>query len=343
MVEIEQVDTNLAADIKIRSLDSIDPEKLSGFSLDVPDEKCIFLTEQFQNYGFGETVQFGGDGTFCINLLSELPHKAAAGLHNRQAWMIFAAHNVKPIKRGVKCEMYQNVIVSLQNYLFELSPGCDSGYIQFYSLPDICRCDGRLYRQNSLMHISVFRNQKARRISPEMISVKPGGADKTYVAMLPTQKLQIITPSYASLGITSPKLSVVDVDEKTLVNGGRVTSTVVRCDQLLDRGEIIEVQMGKWQTAIWLTGIVSSQEGGLYPFFNKPDRKTNLISYNMAGFAILDDADPNWLIDDIASIAQGEVGTIATFTTPQKSVSIEQTEGYWWLSASDAYALDTVT
>jgi hypothetical protein len=92
-----------------------------------------------------------------------------------------------------------------------------------------------------------------------------------------------------------------------------------------------------------LTGLISSSAGEVYPMFNKPDRKTNLICHNMDGFAITNDSDPNWLVDDFAEVSQSEECTIVTFTKPQKSVSIDHNDGYWWLGSSQAHLLDTVT
>lgn len=343
MVEIEQVSTDFATDLTAKSLDSIDPARNSGWCPDIPEEKCIFLEEEFAN--FGDTVQFIDKNSFCLNLFTELPQKVAQGLQNRQAWMIFGVHNIKPVKRGVKCEMYGNIIVSMQNYLLELEEGQNSGYIQFYSLPEIVRCDGVLYKKNSVMHVAVHRNRKVCRISPSVIMVKPGKhSENLYVAMLPGQRLQIMTPAHALVDCSNTnKLKLISVDEKTLGGNGRLTCTTLECAKLLKRGEIITVTTGRMRQAIWLPGLISSPQDGLYPFFNKPSQKTNLICHNMAGFAITDDADPNWLIEDFAEINQGESGTVVTFTKPQRSVSIEQTEGYWWLSNSQAHVLDAVT
>jgi hypothetical protein len=341
MVEIEQVSLDLA-DVRIKTLDSIDPTRTGGWCPDVPAERAIFLEEEFAN--FGDTVQFIDANRFCLNLFTELPHKAAAGLHNRQAWMIFGVQNIKPVKRGVKCEMFGNIIVSMQNYLCELEDGKDSGYIQFYSLPEIVRCDGVVYKRHSVMHVMVYRNQRVCRVTPSVLMVQPSDiTENLYVSLVPGQQLQIITPAKALVDASTPKLRLAGVDEKTLSNNARVTSTMLACDRLLERGEIITITMGRRRAAIWLTGLISSETGELYPFFNKPDRKTNLICHNMAGFVIINDADPNWLIDDFAEIRQGDDNTVVTFTKPQKSVSIEQTEGYWWLNSSQAHVLDAVT
>lgn len=344
MVEIEQVEHDFATDIKVKTLNAIDPTRNSGWCPDIPDEKCIFLQEEFAN--FGDAVQFVDDNSFCLNLFTELPHKAAAGLHNRQAWMIFGVHNIKPLKRGVKCEMFGNIIVSMQNYLLELETGCDSGYIQFYSLPDIARCDGQLFKRHGLMHVSVHRNRRVHRLSPSVITVKPldvPASENLYVAMLPGQRLQIITPPHALVDASSPSLKLVGVDEKTLSNNGRVSCTTLECDSLVERSEIITVTTGRRRHPFVLTGLVPSSAGEIYPMFKKPDRKTSLICHNMDGFAISNNADPNWLMDDFAEMTQSEECTIVTFTKPQKSVSIEQTEGYWWLGSSQAHVLDTVT
>lgn len=344
MIEIEQFSIDcFATEFLTKSLDSIDPKrKIGNYRPDIPDEKCIFLEEKFAN--FGDTVQFLDKNLFCLNLFTELPQKASRGLQNRQAWMIFGVNNVKPIKRGVKCEMYGNIIVSMQNYLLELEDNKNSGYIQFYSTPDIVRCDGVLYEKNSIMHVAVYRNLKSCRISPSVIMAKPDdSSDNLYVAILPQQRLQIMTPANASVDCSTTKLKIISVDEKTLCSTDRLVCTTLECTQLLDRGEIITIAVGKKkQQTIWLTGTVMSSKNDFYAIFNKPAKKTNLICHNMAGFAIKDDANPNWIIDNFAEINQDEVGTVVTFTKPQKSVSIEQSEGYWWLNISQAHVLDAV-
>ena len=352
MVEIEQIDADINGDVVGRSMDTIDPTCIPTYSMDVPDEKCIFLQEQFTN--FGDSVEYLGGNRFAICLATELFHKSLVHLHNQQAFLMFDSLNIKLIgSRPARCDKYQKVAVSNQDFLFELMPGNSYGYIQLYSLPEIARCYGEVFKKNSLLSISVFHNQQSRKVAPSMITVKPPTSDRLYVPLFPGQKLQLITPTKSSIDVSSPRLTIVKESERSLRSNGpyesKVKSTIIHCQQMLVRGEIIMITNGKKSSSIWLPGIMTADDIDFYPFFNKPSprTKTHLITHNMSGFVILDDSNPNWFCDDFAKVNLKEnTGTIVSFTKPQKSVmiesSVEQTETFWWLSANKAHELDVL-
>jgi hypothetical protein len=283
------------------------------------------------------------DKKFCVNLATEVPHRAIHDLFNNQAWMIFNVYNVAVIKRGVKFGLYEDCGISFQNYLFELLEDCDAGYIQLYSLPKIARCDGCVYRQFSLMQISVFRNCASRKISPLVITVKAKETERVCVPLIPGQHLQVIT-SFNSIVDFSDPLSLVGNDDKTLCNnGGRITSTTFRCENLLTRGELVSISHNKRRSAIWLPGIMVTDDGDLYPYLNSSECKTHLISHNMAGFAITNvTPEEEWLCDDFVNFIESDVGKIIKFTKPQKSVIIEKNQGFWLLEAGQTHSLETL-
>jgi hypothetical protein len=337
MVEIEQMDTSF--DVEVKALNTIDPTKISYMFSDSNEEKSIFLIDQFANFG-NDSVKFVDENTFCLSLISEVPLRLVSGLFNGQGWLVFSTHNVRPLKRGVKCQQINNITVSLQNYLLELPEEYDYGFIQFYSVPEVLRCDGKIYKSHSLMTIAVHR--KSKRFTPSVITTKSVESEENlYVSLIPGQILQILSPTGSIVDVSSNELTLVKTEERTLYPGPIISSTLIKCERLLQRGEIVTIKQGKKYNAIWVAGIFVSKDGTLYPYFGTPYRKTNLISHNMAGFHVVDDKKSTWFCNGLAEISHGN-GSVVTFTKPQKSVSIEHDEGYWLIDNSQAHELDNM-
>jgi hypothetical protein len=249
MIELEQaVATDLAIGAKVKQLKNIDPTKFSFFSPDVPDERCVFLAESFANFGFGNSVNFIDNRIFNLNLVSELPVKNAfRELNNNRAWGIFNFTNLKVLKENVKVDNFANAIISLQNYVIELPKGINQAYIQFVSYPTIIRTEGQIFKQHSLLHISVYRSLEDRNSVPQMISIKATNRP-VYVALVPGQQLQLITPEQSR--IDDSNISLLHVSSLTRkIENERVRSTIYRCNKIQERGESIIVHHGKHKQA----------------------------------------------------------------------------------------------
>lgn len=347
MIEIEQaVATDLAFGAKVKQLRHIDPSKFCFFSPDIPEERCVFLEEKFVNFGFGNSVNFLESRVFVLNLISEIPTKNAyKELNNNRAWGVFNLSNVKVHKENVKTENFANAVISIQNYLIELPNGINQAYIQFHSYPNVIRTEGQFFKQHALLHTSIYHSLKNRNSIPQLISIKATNKP-IYVALVPGQQLQLITPENSSIDDTNISLLHVTSAIRQ-IKGERVRSTIYRCNKIQDNNEIIRVYHGKRnQSIINLPGILTNANGELFPYMTEPSGEFDIICNNMAGFVFtnMESGIKDWLYDnDIAYVESDDDETVVTFAKNQKYVTIEKTHGYWWLSTHPQYTIEKLT
>jgi hypothetical protein len=340
MVDIEQFGDVGFSNLKIESLSDIDPNGMGTFFSEPPDENCIFLEEGFSNFG---NIDFHDENCFSVNLVTEIPFKLLGELHREQAWLIFNHHNVSLEGGFAKYKSYQYSGVSFQLLTFQLMKKANYGFIQFYSLPKTVRLDGKVYKQYSLMTISVFRNQKSRKYVHETITIRPTEKDSITVPLLPQQRLQLILPVKASIDYKYP----IIFEQSSSFNVYRSSPVQVASflvNNIVNKDCKITIQSkGKRPLQVKIPTMYASANGDIYPSFDSCDHNVKLLAYNISGLVVRgDDKNTEWIFDDFADVRVGKSGNVvATFSNSQKSIHLEK-EQFWVLSSGKFHETSVV-
>ena len=92
---------------EITSLNQVDPDSIDFWQPDFLNEKVIYLEERFSN--FGDSVEFYEDGTFSLELHTEVLHEHVDLLQRDQAWLPYDSYNAHLLKSGARYERYDNI------------------------------------------------------------------------------------------------------------------------------------------------------------------------------------------------------------------------------------------
>lgn len=346
MIEIEQIDTNNLSDIKTELLSKISANNKVFCVSESPIERCVFLYERFAN--FSNTVEFVDSRSFKLSIVSDLPAKHAKyDLVQNQAWMIFSKNNLNVLDR--ECKLYEchGSTYVIQRFHIQLNT-FDKGYIQFYSIPQKLRSEGVFFNKHSLLHVSIYNDQKCMSLNPSLISVKP--SKKTvYIPLLPKQKLQVISSEKSNVVVSDDDvLKLTTTDKKSLCKGNVISSNIFTCQKFIEKNITVTVKVKKQFRTMIIPGMVLSDNGDLYAVIDEPLQNCGIYCHNLAGIMISNGRTKKnqleWLYDDcVARISKNDFGVVIVFTNKQEYVTLSKSDEHWWLLNDTNCSLDSLS
>lgn len=350
MIELEQhYANNLEADASVQTLNNIDPLDVCLLADDEHSvERCIFLNEHFVNFGWGDSVTFLGKNQFIIKLITEIPiqYMQTVLTNANNAWLRFEQHNVKVLASNSEIEVFNNILLCQQVYRIQILNNGDYAHLQLYSIPKVCRYDGEIYPDRSIMTFHIYRTMEIREQMPEqpLLTVQPY-EQQTFCPLVPGQRLQLITSLQSKINTSNLKsLQLCGSYYKTLFNRDVIKVTNLMCKKVLHHNSEVVFIHDKGRISSVIIPAVQSNNGELFFKFVEPVQRGGIFCAHMAGFILLSSVtDCEWFCDGVAATINScdeSNETAVTFTKGQRYVTLDKIDDIWWLANAPELELD---